>query len=131
WGSKRISACMTGTGAWIPSNAKNKQAAWKFMEYFMTGLPAMNRATSGWGNPSVKSLVPDMPHATSYQKDFLRVQQNELKYLGILHYSPYVGHDAMETAITKNLEPVLRGQMKLEDGAKALQAEVNKLLRLG
>ena len=90
-----------------------------------------NRATSGWGNPSIKALVPYMPHSTPYQKDFLRVQQNELKYLGILHYSPYVGHDAMETAIDKYMRPVMKGQMKLEEGAKQLQDAVNKLLRQG
>ena len=122
---------MTGTGAWIPQNSKNHQAAWKFMEYFMAGKPAYDRATSGWGNPSIKSLLPDMPHTTPYQQDFLRVQKTELKHLGILHYSPYVGHDAMETAIDKYMRPVLKGQMKLEEGAKQLQDAVNKLLRQG
>jgi multiple sugar transport system substrate-binding protein len=131
WGSKRISACMTGTGAWIPQNAKNHQAAWKFMEYFMAGKPAYDRAISGWGNPSIKSLLPYMPHTTPYQRDFLRVQHNELKYLGILHYSPYVGHEAMETAIDKYMRPVMKGQMTLEQGAKQLQDAVNKLLRQG
>ena len=131
WGAKRISACMTGTGAWIPQSSKNHQAAWKFMEYFMAGKPAYDRAISGWGNPSIKSLLPDMPHTTPYQRDFLRVQKNELKYLGILHYSPYVGHNAMEDAIVKYMEPVMKGKMKLDDGAKQLQDAVNKLLRLG
>ncbi len=131
WGSKRISACMTGTGAWIPATTPNKQAAWKFFEYFMAQKPALDRAQSGWGNPAVKDLVKDMPQGTPQQKGFLSTQQNELKYLGILRYSPYVSHDAMETAIDKNLRPVFKGQIKLEDAAKQLQTDVNKLLRLG
>ena len=37
----------------------------------------------------------------------------------------------METAIDKYMRPVMKGQMKLEEGAKQLQDAVNKLLRQG
>jgi multiple sugar transport system substrate-binding protein len=131
WGSKRISACFFGTGAWIPQNSKNKAAAWRFMEYFGAGQPAYDRAISGWGLPAVKQYWKDVPHSTPYDKDFNRVQQNELRYLQILHFPPYITNDAMEAALLRYMLPVFKGQTKLEVGAQQLEAAVNKLLQLG
>jgi multiple sugar transport system substrate-binding protein len=131
WGAKRISACYAGVGAIIPAAAKNKEAAWKFMEYFETGMPAVDRATSGWGIPPLKSNIKLMPHTLPPQKQILDSLNNELKYLAILRYSPYVDSLAIENAIHKNMLPVIKGQQKLEDGAKALEAAVNKLIQQG
>jgi multiple sugar transport system substrate-binding protein len=131
WGAKRISACYAGVGAIIPYNAKNKEAAWKFMEYFEAGVPAVDRATSGWGIPPLKSNIKLMPSALPPQKEILASLNNELKYLGILRYSPYVDSLAMENAIHKYMLPVIKGQQKLADGAKALEAAVNKLIGQG
>jgi multiple sugar transport system substrate-binding protein len=131
WGSKRISGCFTATGAWIPQNSKNHEAAWKFMEYYMAGKPAYDRATSGWGVPSVKKYLKDMPQGTPYQKDFYRVLQNELRYFRVLRFSPYVTDTAMSTVIDKHMEPVMKGQMKLDAAARQLQDAVNKLLKQG
>jgi multiple sugar transport system substrate-binding protein len=36
------------------------------MEYYMAGKPAYDRATSGWGVPSVKKYLKDMPQGTPY-----------------------------------------------------------------
>jgi len=128
WGPKRLSGCLTATGAWIPANSKNKDAAWKFFEYYMAGKPAQNRATSGWGVPTVKRYLKDMPQGTPEQRDFYRVLQNELKHFTVLRFSPYITDTAMSNAINKYMQPVMKGQMKLEDGAKQLEIAVNKLV---
>jgi multiple sugar transport system substrate-binding protein len=131
WGSKRISGCFTATGAWIPQNSQNHQAAWKFMEYFMAGKPAYDRATSGWGVPSVKHFLKDMPQGTPYQKAFYRSLQNEMRYFKVLRFSPYATDTAMGTVIDKYMQPVMKGQAKLDAAAQQLEAAVNQLLKQG
>lgn len=131
WGSKRVSACFAGTGAWIPQRSSQKDLAWTFMEYFMSGLPAYERATGGWGLPSLKKYRPDVPHATSFDKRTNAVQANEEKYLTVLHYSPYIGSDAMEAAIVKYIEPIMHGKTSLDNGIRDLQNAVNQLLARG
>ncbi len=131
WGSKRVSACWAGTGAWIPQRTPNKDLAWKFMEYFMGGLPAYERASGGWGLPAVEKYRPAVPNTTSFDKRTNAVQANESKYLTILHYSPYIGNDAMEAAIVKYIEPVMHGKASLDSGIRDLQSAVNQLLARG
>lgn len=130
-GPNRISACMSGTGAWIPQASKNKDAAWTLMEYFMAGQPAKDRATSGWGIPSLKSLVPDMPQTKPYQKLAYQAQQAEFSYLKILTFTPYISDDAFTTAFAKAMEPVMHGQRSLDDGIKAANDSINGLLQQG
>ncbi len=131
WGSKRISGCYAGVGAYIPSGAKNKEAAWKFMEYFAAQKPAFDRATSGWGIPGGKQFLPKMPQATSFQRDVYKTEQHELPYVQILHFGPYVSNNAMENAIQTYMLPVMKGQQTLNEGARTLQNAVSKLIRLG
>jgi multiple sugar transport system substrate-binding protein len=131
YGAKRISACYAGVGATIPTGAKNKEAAWKFMEYFETGMPAVDRATSGWGIPPLKSNIRLMPHTLPAQKQILASLNNELKYLEVLRYSPYVDSLGLENAIHKYIVPVMQGHTSLTSGAQQLQDAVNKLISQG
>jgi multiple sugar transport system substrate-binding protein len=131
WGAKRISGCYTGTGAYIPSGARQKDLAWRFMEYFCTGLPARDRATSGWGIPATTIYQHSMPRANAFQKDVYQTQQHELPYLEIIHFGPYVADQAMENAIQTYMLPVMKGEQTLAEGAKKLEDAVNKLVRLG
>lgn len=131
WGQRRLSACMSGTGAWIPKKSKHPYAAWKVMEYFMAGTPGHDRAKSGWGIPSLKSLQSEMPQDKPYQAQALQEVQHELPYLEVLHFSPYASYNAVEAAITKNIEPVMRGQSTLAKACQQLTDEVNNLLKQG
>ncbi|GHO90586.1 sugar ABC transporter substrate-binding protein [Reticulibacter mediterranei] len=131
WGSERISACMAGTGAWIPKNARHPDEAWKFMEYFMGDGPAKDRAQSGWGLPALKSLTSLLPQKLPYQKSALQAQQAEYPYLKILQFSPYANYNGIEALITKYIEPVMRGQTSLDAACDQLNAAVNKLLQQG
>jgi multiple sugar transport system substrate-binding protein len=130
-GPNRISVCLAGTGAWIPTVSKQKDLAWKFMEYFMGGQPSVDRATSGWGIPSLKSLFSKMPQTLSYQQEAFQVQQQELPYLKVLEFSPYISDDAFTSAFTAAIEPVVHGQRALDDGIKQLNTNVNTILVQG
>lgn len=131
WGPTRISACMAGTGAWIPKNSRHPDEAWKFMEYFMGQGPAKDRAQSGWGLPAIKPLAGDLPQTLPYQKQAVQTQRAETPYLKILPFSPYANYNGIEALITKYIEPVMRGQETLDAACDQLNIAVNKLLQQG
>lgn len=130
-GPKRFSPSVAGIGAWIPAKAKNPDAAWKLMEYFMTGTPAHERAKSGWGIPSLKSLLPEMPQELPYQKQAYTAMQNELQYVGILPDSPYGGLGSFSPIIEKYVEQAAKKQITLDVAAQQITDEANKLLTAG
>ncbi|HEY4387251.1 MAG TPA: extracellular solute-binding protein [Ktedonobacteraceae bacterium] len=130
-GTQRISDSFSAVGAWIPAGAKNKDAAWRLMEYFMAGQPAHDRAKSGWGLPALQSLVPEMPKAKPYQAQAFDVQQSELHYLKTMQFSPYIQVAAMQTSIDKYLQKVLSGQSSISTAAHQITDEVNVLIQQG
>ncbi len=131
WGNKRSSANFLTTGAIIPQGSPNKDAAWTFFEYFFAGQPASDRARSGFGVPTLKSYLKDVPLETAQKKAVYRVFQDDLAHATVLQFSPYITQVGMSTALTRYLEPIMRGQVTLDAGAQQLEAAVNKQLRLG
>jgi multiple sugar transport system substrate-binding protein len=130
-GSKRISSCYAGTGIWIAANAKNKDAAWAFMEYFIAGTPAHDRAKSGWGVSSLKSLFSEMPQTQPYQKQAYQTVQEELKYFAPLTISPYATTTGIGTILDKYLQQAAKNQLTVSAAAQQITSEVNKLLQQG
>jgi multiple sugar transport system substrate-binding protein len=130
-GSKRLSSCFTATGHWIAARSQQKDLAWKFFEYFYTGKPAHDRATSGWGVPALRSLLTEMPQSTSAQKEAYQVVQNELQYFATLPVSPYTTSTAVGTVIDQYLEPVAKNQLSLSAAAQQITSGVNLLLQQG
>ncbi|MDH6438904.1 ABC-type glycerol-3-phosphate transport system substrate-binding protein [Streptomyces sp. SAI-144] len=121
-GSSRISPCFGATGFWIPKESKNKDAAWKFFEWFFAGEPAQVRAAGGWGVPSLKSLRAKMPQDKPYQKQAFDVQEQEFAYFKPLTFTPYVQKDALDGVISK----VLPGAVKSGTSAGKVADELNK-----
>ncbi|HLZ64006.1 MAG TPA: extracellular solute-binding protein [Ktedonosporobacter sp.] len=130
-GSQRVSDSFSAVGAWIPANAKNKDAAWRLMEYFMAGKPAHERAQSGWGLPALKSLQSEIPQAKPYQAQALQTQQNEAQYLTTLQFSPYIQVTAMQTVIDKYLQQAAKGQISVDGAAQQITDGINLLLQQG
>ncbi|MFD5163133.1 extracellular solute-binding protein [Streptomyces hawaiiensis] len=120
-GSHRISPCFGATGFFIPKDAKNKDAAWKFFEWYFAGKPAQDRASSGWGIPTLKSLHSRMPQDKPFQKQAYQVQQQELAYFSTLTFTPYVQRAALDGVINK----VLPGAIKSGTSAGKVADELN------
>lgn len=127
-GSTRVSPCLGGTGMWIPKQSPNKQAAWRFMEYYFAGPPAVERARSGWGTPSLRSLVPMLPTAEPYQQRALATQLAESEYFEVLPFTPYVRADALGTALSAAFEPGFRERRGAAWIAAAATRTMNALL---
>jgi multiple sugar transport system substrate-binding protein len=130
-GDKRANPTYSGQGWWIPEQAKNKDAAWKLMEYYMAGAPAQARASSGWGLPALKSLMDKLPQELPYQKAAYTVAQNELQYAVPLPDSPYITIDLLNTTIDKYLQKAIKNELSVKDACAALTGELNKALAHG
>ena len=113
-GDKRVSPCYSGQGAWIPAKAKHKDEAWKFMEYFMAGPPAEQRAKSGWGIPSLKSLLANLPQELPYQKQAYDVTV-----------------DGWNLVLDKYLQRAIKNEQTVDAACAAITGEINKLLKQG
>ncbi|MFI2037121.1 extracellular solute-binding protein [Streptomyces bottropensis] len=121
-GGNRVSPCFGATGFWVPRDAKNKDAAWKFFEWFFGGAPAQGRATSGWGIPTLTSLRAKMPQDKPYQKQAFKVQEQELAHFSALTFTPYAQMSALDGVISK----VLPGAVKAGTSAGKVADELNK-----
>jgi multiple sugar transport system substrate-binding protein len=130
-GSKRLSSCYAGTGLWIAATSKNKDAAWAFMEYFIAGPPAHDRAKSGWGVPSLTSLLSEMPQTQPYQKEAYQTVQEELKYFAPLTISPYASTTGIGTILDNYLQQAAKNQLSVSAAAQQITSEMNKLLQQG
>jgi multiple sugar transport system substrate-binding protein len=130
-GDKQVATTYSGQGWWIPAKSKNKDAAWKLMEYYMAGTPAKARASSGWGIPSLKSLMPMMPQTLPYQKEAYQVAKSELAHAEPLPDSPYVSTDLLNTTIDKYLQQAIKNQLTVDQAATAITDDINKALKQG
>lgn len=130
-GDKRVSPCYAGIGAWIPAKAKNKDAAWKLMEYFMAGPPAEERAKSGWGLPALKSLLPKMPQELPYQQQAYKTAQAELDYNVPLPASPYITVANWVSTLNTYVDQAARKKITVEVAGQKITDDINKLLKQG
>lgn len=129
-GSHRVSPCFGATGLWVPKGAKNKDTAWKFFEYYF-GTLAEERATTGYGIPSLKSLVSKMPQDTAFHKQSYKVQQQELPYFSVLPVSPYAQVDALNVVLTKVLPDAVSSGTSAGKIADTLNSRINEQLARG
>ncbi|WP_338784423.1 extracellular solute-binding protein [Streptomyces sp. DG1A-41] len=130
-GGHRISPCFSGTGYWVPKGAKNKDAAWKYFEWYFGGKPAQDRATSGWGIPSLNSLRSKMPRDTAFHQQSYAVQQRELPYFSVLPVSPYAQVDALNAVLTKFLPDAVKSGTSAGKVADTLNSRINEQLARG
>ncbi|WP_055523958.1 extracellular solute-binding protein [Streptomyces graminilatus] len=130
-GSNRVSPCFGATGFWIPRESKNKDAAWKFFEWYFGGKPAQDRATGGWGIPSLKSLQAKMPQEKPFQKQAYKVQENEMKYFSTLSFTPYAEVTALEAVLNKVLPGAVKSNTPTGKIADELNQRMNEQLARG
>ncbi|MEU1168305.1 extracellular solute-binding protein [Streptomyces sp. NPDC005921] len=131
FGGTRVSTSFTATGYWIPKGAKNKDAAWKFFEWYFGGQPAKDRATSGWGIPTLKSLRSQMPQSTAFQKQAFQVQQRELEHFKVLTFTPYVQLAALDAVLSQTLPQMVKSGTPAGKVADRLNSLMNDQIAKG
>jgi len=131
FGGTRLSPCAAATGYWISKASKNKDAAWRLFEWYFGQEPATERAKSGAGIPSLKSLHSLLPQDQPYQKQAYAVQMNELKYFSVQSFTPYVRSDALDGVINAALPAAIKNGTSAAKLADTLTTNMNKLLADG
>jgi multiple sugar transport system substrate-binding protein len=129
WEGKRFSGVDGGVGMSIASTSKVKDAAWKVMEWFMGGQPAIDRASTGWGLPALNSLMHLLPQQTAFDKLRLRVTKNDSKFYEVVPLSPYADYTGASNAVSNELVKVAKGSESLTTAAKNIQNAVTKLIK--
>jgi len=130
WG-KRISAVNGGVGAWIPEASDDKDAAWRVMEYFIGGQPAIDRAKSGWGLPALQSLWKYLPTEQPYQKQAAELAKSEVEFVVPLQDSPYISIDQWNPELDKGVQSGILGEKTAKEIGQEVEDRMNALLAQG
>ncbi|KQW12352.1 extracellular solute-binding protein [Streptomyces sp. Root369] len=130
-GGRRVSPCQAGTGFWIPSKSHHKDAAWRVFEWFFGEAPAKERASGGWGIPTLESLRPLMPAQEDYQKRVLAVQEAELRHYSVIAFTPYATADSLLALFNQIAPAAMNGDMSVDTLAGRLNSAMNDQLKRG
>lgn len=126
---KRLSPSYAGAGVWIPAKAKNKEGAWRFIEYFIGGEAAKKRAEAGRGLPPLKSLESRLPQDTPYQKQWYDTQQRELPYFDVVVVgTPYVSSASLISILTTEFKSAVPNNTSAGKVADSLNRQINELI---
>jgi multiple sugar transport system substrate-binding protein len=132
WAGVPRDPTMTATGSSISAATKVPNAAWKVFEWYMGGQPAIDRATSGWGVPALKSLYNLIPQGTEFEQQKFRVLQAELELETTpLQFNPFLSEGAIPDTWSRNLEQALLGAISFDDCLANVEAEVNTAIQDG
>lgn len=130
WGPA-MSAVAGGVGAWIPAQSEHKDQAWRVMEFFMAGQPAVDRAASGWGLPVLKSLWDQLPTGLPFQAQAAETAKLDADAVISLPDSPYMDAAVFMGALDAAVMSVVNGDATVSSALATLQDEVNKALAQG
>ncbi len=130
-GPTRTDESFFAQGAGISAQSKKKDAAWRFMEFFIAGVPSQIRSRQGNGLPSDKIYLPLVPHSTPADQQSYATVQRELPYIKSLKYTPYADLFGMATQLQVPVTAMIQGQMPLNDGVRRMTTIANGLLRKG
>ncbi|MFS0892710.1 extracellular solute-binding protein [Microbacterium sp. 179-I 3D3 NHS] len=128
---ERISAVNGAVGAWIPEGSDNKEEAWRVMEYFIGGQPAIDRAKSGWGLPGLQSMWEYLPTKEPYQQQAIEVAKQEMEYVVPLQDSPYLSVEQWNPELDKGVQAGILGEKTAKQIAEELEDRMNTLLAQG
>lgn len=101
--------------------------AYRFLEWYAAGKPALERARRGWGFPTVRSMEALLPRESAFDRQRLQVALDTLSLPTVT--LPRYPHPSLlrtfDQSWTKNIGLAIRGRMKFEEFASNLQEDVN------
>jgi multiple sugar transport system substrate-binding protein len=97
----------------------------------MGGLPAENRARSGWGLPALKHLYALIPQDTPLDKQWYDSVMWELENTvqKARPLNPFIATGNINSAWVTNLELYLKDEVTLEEAIANVDKEVNGALK--
>lgn len=133
-GGTRYSPVTGGTGAIILKQSEHPDEAFKFLEWYMAGKPADDRAKSGWGVPIFKSKMSLMPQGTNFDKQTYEVLNDEIQNGQtdkVLEFNPYLNASAVNGLIDKLITPIYFGKDTPEKALPELEKQIQALIEEG
>lgn len=134
WGGKKAVNPPLGGAAWfVAKDSKAPDAAWRLFEYLNASEPAKDRAKSGWGLPTLKSLMPLVPQKDGVDKQFYDTTVWEIDNVDMSprRVNPYIETNIIGKSWTSNLERYLKGEIDVKTAIENLDADVNKAIADG
>ena len=134
WAGKAIDPTISGTGGFIPTSSKVPDQAYQFFEWIFFSDPAAERAKTGRGVPTRKSMYDLLPTQTDYQKQVKKVLDGELKKPLTVSFNPYFLQfepTPVADSFSKHLEEATTGSMTFDKFLEAIETDTNKALKNG
>ncbi|GAA2026113.1 hypothetical protein GCM10009819_06560 [Agromyces tropicus] len=128
---ERIASVAGGVGGWIPSASDSKDQAWRVLEYFMGGEPAVERSESGWGLPALESLWGNLPSEYPFQVEAAETAKLEADAVTTLPTSPYMDGAVFVSALDRESVAAIKGEKTVKQALADLEAELNDTLAQG
>lgn len=130
-GDTQVAPVLSATGYWIPAKSKQKDLAWKFMEFHLGGESAKARASSGWGIPIIKEDQSLMPTETTMNKRSLECKKVEDPFFKVMDFTPYAKIDALNLDLMKAMEEGVKGKKSSPEIAADATERINAQLTRG
>jgi multiple sugar transport system substrate-binding protein len=132
WTGVRRDPTMTATGMVMAAVTKVPDAAWKVFEWYNGEEPALGRAGSGWGVPTLKSWYEMMPNETEFQQQVQKVLEGELALdTSPLQFNPYLAEATVSNAWLQYLEQAVGGSITFDELLTNLESDVNAAIQDG
>lgn len=132
-GGTRFSPVYWGTGAVIYKNSPVPDAAWRLFEWYMGGKPSVDRASSGWGVPALKSQFALIPEESDYQKQAKKVLMDEINFmLPPLAANPYGGFNQIfASGWGEHIDSALKDEIDFDTFISKVEETANQLIQDG
>lgn len=130
WGDQWLNGGhVAGTMMFRSDESYMNDEAWKFMEYYHGGDPAIARAESGWGLPIQKSFRDMVPLSTELDRTRLEVTTNQLdsgNYY-VINGNPWA-LEPIKTVWNKYWGQVLNDDISFDEFLARVEKESNDLI---
>ncbi|QHT59429.1 sugar ABC transporter substrate-binding protein [Paenibacillus lycopersici] len=128
-GGKRVEAARGASGSIIYSKTKHPKEAWTVFEWFYSGQMADERAKSGWGLPVFQSKMALLPQETAFDKQAYGVVKDDLDYIQVLGYSPFVASQAITSTFDQQFTPVYFDKSTIDDAIGKISKNIADLMQ--
>ncbi len=122
---KRVAAPSSAVSLMLYKQSKNPDDAWKFLEWYIGGSPADERAKAGWGLPIFKSKMAEIPQETDFDKELLAVVNDESAAMeSFLPVNPYLANGGWNI-FDKYYQPLVFGKTTVDNMVKNMTKDAN------
>ena len=130
-GGERVTNTLGATGVCMYAKTKVPDQAFKVFEWYMGGAYGQERAKTGWGIPPLKSLTPMLPEENAYDKARKAIALDDAKYFKPWQATPWIPANSWTAAWSEHIEPLVRGQITMDQFVDRYLESMNKLIADG